>query len=164
MRAAARRSLTATAGLLCLVSAPLLAATGLDVICDQSAQHVDSHAADDLNIETVDHGLTNAITEDSDLLGGGSDDESEILAMSAREEEILRRIFDETSTDYVEDTADGAENVKNSVIDSATEERSAGTEPAAQEDSDSAMPAIRLPDSTPEAMLRYRRQMFRTDI
>ncbi len=162
-RAATKGSLTATAGLLCLLSAPLLAATGVDIICDQSARHVDSHAVDDLNIETVDHGITNAITADSDLSGGGSDEEAEVLALSAREEEILRRIFDETVADFGDNSADSDDDIDTTSVEEQSDDIT-DTEPAVQEDSDTDLPAIRLPDSTAEGMLRYRRQMFRTDI
>ncbi len=163
--AARRGSLSATAALLCFLSAPALAATGLDVICDQSAEHVDVHAIDDLSIDTIEHSITSRITSESDI-GGGEEQEPEMLPVAVREQEILRRIFDEPVTntdDDVPNSSDATDEVDTPII----EERSADvaeTDAGDQDVRDSLLPGIRLPDATPEETRRYRRQMFRTDI
>ena len=161
--AATRCSITATAALLFL-SAPVLAATGLDVICDESAEHVDNHTAD-FSIETIDHSLTSRITGEEEF-GGGEEEPVEILPTAVREQEILRRIFDEP----VSNVATESSSINEDSEDADTpkiEERSADvadTDLADQEATDSLLPVIRLPDATPEETRRYRRQMFRTDI
>lgn len=167
--AASKRSLTATAALLCLLSAPVLAATGLDAICDRGAEHVDQHEIDDFSIEPVDHSLTSRIasriSSEHDI-GGGDEDEQEVLPVAAREQEILRRIFDEPVNSAADEplmSSETSEEVETPII----EERSADVADTDLDDpnsGDSMMPGIRLPDTTPEETLRYRRQMFRTDI
>lgn len=163
--AASKRSLTATAALLCFLSAPVLAATGLDLICDQSAGDVDQHAIDDLSIEKIEHSLTSRITSENDL-GSGAEAEQEILPVAARQQEILRRIFDEPVTNVADEPLPNSETSEE--IDAPLiEERSADvadSDLTDQESGDSLMPGIRLPSATPEETLRYRRQMFRTDI
>ena len=162
--AASRRSLAATAALL-LLSAPVLAATGLDVMCDRSAGPVDQHAIDDLSIETIDRTLTSRITGGHDL-GGGDEDAQEVLPVASREQEILRRIFDEPITNAADESVLSSQTSEDTDAP-RIEERSADvadTDLADQEPTDSLLPGIRLPDTTPEETLRYRRQMFRTDI
>ena len=163
--AASRGSLTAAAALLFFLSAPVLAATGLDVICDDSAESVDVHSIDDLSIDTIDHSLTSRITSESDA-GGGDKPEPELLPVAVREQEILRRIFDEPVTN-AEDDVPNSSDVTDEVETPVTEERSADLADADATDRESRstlLPGIRLPDATPEETRRYRRQMFRTDI
>ena len=163
--AASRGSLTAAAALLCFLSAPVLAATGLDVICEDSADSVDVHNIDNLSIDTIDHSLTSRITSESDI-GGGDEPEPELLPVAAREQEILRRIFDEPVTNVEEDvpnSSDASAEIETPMI----EERSADvaeTDATDREYRDTLLPGIRLPASTAEETQRYRRQMFRTDI
>ena len=164
--AAAKGSLTATTALLCLLSAPVLAATGLDGICDDSAEYGDTHDLGDLNIETIDSPLTSRIASEHELAGGGGEDEMEILPTAKREQEILRRIFDEPvpkASDDAISSADAADEIETPRI----EERSADiadTDPVDSDTSNPLLPGVRLPDAAPEDMHRYRRQMFRTDI
>ncbi|MDJ0908393.1 MAG: hypothetical protein QNI99_04340 [Woeseiaceae bacterium] len=158
--AASKGSLTATAALLLFLSAPVLAATGLDVICDENADRIDH-----LTIDTIDHPLTSRITGESEI-GGGEEQEPELLPVAVREQEILRRIFDEPVTKVEEElpsSSDASAEVETPII----EERSADvaeTDTADRDARDSLLPGIRLPDATPEETRRYRRQMFRTDI
>ncbi len=162
--AASKGSLTATAALLCFLSAPVLAATGLGVICDETDQ-VDAHSIDGLNIDTIDHTLTSRITGEEEI-GGGDEPEPELLPVAAREQEILRLIFDEPVTNVEEDVPNSSD--ESAEIDPpAIDDRSADvaeTDVTDQEVRDSLLPGIRLPDATPEETRRYRRQMFRTDI
>ena len=162
--AASKRSIAATAALL-LLSAPVLAATGLDVLCERSAEHVDRHALDELSLDTIDHALNSRITSE-DELGGGDDEAQEILPAGIREQEILRRIFDEPVSNAATESASSSEAPAD-VNAPQIEERSADvadTDLSDQEAVDSLLPGIRLPDATPEETRRYRRQMFRTDI
>ena len=167
--AAPRGSLTAAA-LLCFLSAPVLAATGIDVICDKSAEHVDAHSIDDLNLDTIDHSaidqsLTSRITGEGDI-GGSDAEEPEMMPVAVRQQEILRRIFDEP----VSNVEDDVPNSSDATTESETpllEERSADvaeTDVTDRAPRDSLLPGIRLPNATPEETQRYRRQMFRTDI
>ena len=163
--APSRSTLTATAALLCFLSAPVLAAAGLDVLCDKSADHVDTHAIDHLSIDTVEHSLTNRITSEQPL-GGAEEDVRELLPMAPREEEILRRIFDEPASEYVTESSSSSED-GDEADTPLIEERSADvadTDLIDQDAADTLLPGIRLPDATPEETRRYRRQMFRTDI
>ncbi len=164
LKAAPRGSLTA-ATLLLFLSAPVLAATGLDVICPDSADQVDAHSIDDLSIDTIDHSLTSRITSEEEI-GGGEEAEPELLPVAVREQEILRRIFDEpiaNAEDDVPNSSDASTETETPVI----EDRSADvaeTDVTERDARDSLLPGIRLPDATPEETRRYRRQMFRTDI
>ena len=158
--AASKGSLTATAALLFFLSAPVLAATGLDVICDENTDRI-SH----LSIDTIDHPLTSRIAAE-DEMGGGEEQEPELLPVAVREQEILRRIFDEpvtTGEEELPSSSDASAEVETPMI----EERSADvaeTDTTDRDVRDSLLPGIRLPDATPEETRRYRRQMFRTDI
>lgn len=165
--AAMKGSITATAALLCFLSAPVSAATGLDVLCNhhRSADHVDAHGIGDLSIDTIDHSLTSRITGESDI-GGGEEQEAELLPVAVREQEILRRIFDETVTNAEEDapnSSDASAEVETPMIDDRSADV-AETDLTDRDSGESLMPGIRLPNATAEETRRYRRQMFRTDI
>lgn len=160
--AARKGRLIATIALLCFVSAPASASTQIDADNSSRADHVDRRAIDQLSIDAIELSLSSRVTS-----GDASDEpEPELLPIAVREQEILRRIFDEPLSDTeteIPNSSDLSDDIRPPVID----DRSADvveTDANNQETRSDLLPAIRLPEATPEETRRYRRQMFRTDI
>ena len=151
--------------LLSLCCAPVSAATGVDVLCDRASNPLESLDIQpgQLAIDVVDHGVAPALpkalieTESE----GGEPPESD-ARFAPRADTILRRIFDES---YAESELDDLKPAMTPDAKSIVEL----TVPADEEASDAEgieAPALdaELPGVPEEELLRYRRQMFRTDI
>ncbi|MDJ0940635.1 MAG: hypothetical protein QNJ00_12820 [Woeseiaceae bacterium] len=156
--------LTATL-LLSLCCAPVSAASGVDVLCDRS----DPLASLDIQpgqlaIDIVDHGaapaLPNVLIETESE--GGEPPETDARSLAPRADTILRRIFDES---YAESELDDLKPAMTPDAKSIVELTVPIDEEAADAESVEA-PALdaELPGVPEEELLRYRRQMFRTDI
>ena len=150
--------------LLSVCCAPLLAATGVD--CDQAAALPDSIdiSKPDLSVTTVaEHTVTSPMSEprDGEQLRRPS---ASTVSLAPRAETILRRIFDESysSTDLDQlapASATGAKSIAELTAPAEATESS-------NEEKDAELPALDadLPGMSEDETLRYRRQMFRTDI
>lgn len=140
---------------------PSLAATGSDARCDQSLDQPPMSPADsgDLAIQVIDHGTATA-TDDLAVEETGADPAGG--SKGPRVEVMLRRIFDEARArqpglpqlEFAED--------RNAPL--AVDQADGIEEPAAVLEAEPAESATELPGFSADELLRYRRQMFRTDI
>lgn len=158
MQTVRRKAIKSAAGgtgvsiaLLLAFAAPAFASSGIDSLCTHRAeQHaaVDDH---ELMLEVVDHGPVETLSE--------APPAEPPLPGRPSESTILRRIFDETpasSDDEVAATEDAIESLPR-ISEPAAD--------ASETDAEDALtPVLRLPDASDDVMLRYRREMFRTDI
>ena len=138
-------------------SSSALAATGAETRCDQSVLSVDmpdeSHSG--LAIDVVDHGparSSGVIEQDP------ADD-----ASGPQVEILLRRIFDEPQLRPVD--ADESENVEEMTAPLAVDQVETVEEAAKKANSDeSSNTSADLPGVSADDLLRFKRQMYRTDI
>lgn len=154
----------AAAMLLTAYCAPLLAATGID--CDRTDALSDPMdlAQPELIVSVTEHGATSPMSEprEEDRLRRPS---ASTLSLAPQAETILRRIFDEsysaTELDELEPaSATGAKSIAE-LTDSTDTVDSAGDD---SDDSDVPPLDADLPGMSDDETIRYRRQMFRTDI
>ena len=150
----AKRPIVArAAALLMFAVAPAMAATGVDVLCDRSADPLHVHEPDTLDLDLIERGL------DSAVAAGESQSDDMPVSMTPRDATILRQIFDEAapSAPAVDDSEfDGARGIEERAPDVA------GT--AESGEPEASVPGARLPDISEEESIRFRRHMYRTDI
>lgn len=157
--------------LLSLVCTPAIAASGIDPLCDGTADRSDSVelAAEEFSIEVVEHG-GNA---DVDEFGAIEDALSALRPTNPSVDTILRRIFDESTTIDVaapESAADIRATAAPLVELTVPEAIEAPTDAVESAESDSAVEQNsgnvepEFPGLTDADSRRYRRQMYRTDI
>ena len=153
----------AAALLLSAYCAPLLAASNVD--CDKAGALPDSiHIAHpELNISVAEHGATAPMSEprEVDRMRRPS---ASTVSIAPQAETILRRIFDEsyaaTELDELEPaSATGAKSIAELTDPEELAEPASETEEAEHPTLDADLPGI-----SEDETLRYRRQMFRTDI
>jgi len=149
-------------------TSPALAATSADTRCDQSAESPalpDVHPGR-LTLEVVDHDASESaapgrISVDSAIEHGGSSDTS--VNDPPRVETLLRRIFDEPQlrAPEVPTTDDSDERSVPFVVEKPDKvEKPAATGPEAE----AGDAAPRLPGVSSDDALRFKQQMYRTDI
>ena len=147
---------------------PASAATGADTRCDQS---VDSPQMPDvrnsnLTLEVVDHGVTESVTPgqlsiDSAVEDGGNAIPS--VDDRPRVETLLRRIFDEPQLRAPEIAP--AEEAEERSAPFAVDKSENGDDKASSNPGDDANDvAPRLPGVSGNELLRFKQQMYRTDI
>ena len=147
------------------------AASSTDIICDQTSRHPVSLdiPVNELTVNTVDHGAANTISSSESALEN-SDDQID-PAVTPRVAAVLRQIFDESlARQPLKDrlhtpTIDNLQDLVESVPlqeDAEGSVRSSGKITVA----DSSAPDINahLPGVEEEQTIRYRREMYRTDI
>jgi hypothetical protein len=147
---------------------PALAATGADTRCDQSvdSQQMPDVRNSNLTLEVVDHGPTESVTPgrlsiDSAVEDGGNAIPS--VDDRPRVETLLRRIFDEPQlrTRELAPAEEADERSAPFAVDkSENAEEKASTAPG----DDASDMAPRLPGVSGDELLRFKRQMYRTDI
>ena len=159
----------ATALLLAFCCAPVLAATSLP--CDEAADRprsLEVRALDmadpDLTISVTDHGITTTIVVQP--AGDEIRKPQRIVdrSIAPRANTILRQIFDESySASELDELRPASAPEAKSIAELTMPDDRA--EPAA-DGSDSELPSLDadLPGVSEDETLRYRRQMFRTDI
>jgi len=154
---------------LCAWIVPGLAATGVDMSCERSANSspLPQERPDQLMADVVDHGagvdvplgdVADAATADADRPAARASDDS-----GPRVDVMLRRIFDEPQLRAPEAAGPQQSDVlapplavdKSDTVDDG----STGVEPV--QDNDTATP---LPGVSGDELMRYRQRMFRTDI
>ena len=149
-------------------TSPALAATSADTRCDQSAKSpalADVPRAN-LTLEVVDHGVSESVVPgqtsvDSAIEPGGSSTPS--TDERPRVETLLRRIFDEPQlrTPEIPETAESDERSAPFVVDKPEKvEKPAASVP----DAETSDVAPRLPGVSSDELLRFKQQMYRTDI
>ena len=147
---------------------PALAATGADTRCDQSVdspQMTDVRSSN-LTLEVVDHGATESVTPgqlsiDSAVEDGGATIPS--VDDRPRVETLLRRIFDEPQLRTREIAP--AEEVDERSAPFAVDKSDNGEEKTSTTSGDDANDiAPRLPGADGDELLRFKQQMYRTDI
>ncbi len=160
--------------MLVVCCAPALAATGLDVLCDRSSDQPVSLvvSVEELTINVVDHGSANS-------MAAGESAATEILPPSAVSvnpsvETILRQIFDESAPagqESAEATAAGAANAVSlaeltapTASDKSVELAGADDTGDVNSEESSSVVNTQLQGVPDDQILRYRRQMYRTDI
>ena len=147
---------------------PALAATGADARCDQS---VDSPQMSDvrdskLTLEVVDHGVTKSVAPgqlsiDSAIEDGGATIHS--ADDPPRVETLLRRIFDEPQLRAPEGTpAEEADERSAPFAVDKSENGEDKTPAGPRNEANDAAP--RLPGVSGDELLRFKQQMYRTDI
>ena len=147
---------------------PALAATGADTRCDQP---VDSPQMADvsnnrLTLEVVDHGTTETVTPgqlsiDSAVEDGGNANPS--VDDRPRVETLLRRIFDEPQLRTPEFApAEEADERSAPFAVDKSENGEDKASSAAGNDANDVTP--RLPGVSGDELLRFKQQMYRTDI
>lgn len=150
------------------VTSPALAATGADTRCDQSVaspQMTDVRSSN-LTVEVVDHGATESVTPgqlsiDSAIEDGGTTIPS--VDDRPRVETLLRRIFDEPQLRTPEIAP--AEEVDERSAPFAVDKSDNGEEKTPTGSGDDASDiAPRLPGVSGDELLRFKQQMYRTDI
>lgn len=138
-----------------------LAATGSDARCDQSMDTPPMSPAegDSLSIQVMDHGTATAVDElaaeetEADPAGGSKGPRVEIM---------LRRIFDEARARQPD--LSEPEIAEDRSAPFAVDKTDSKEEPAAALEAEPADSAAELPSFSADELLRYREQMFRTDI
>lgn len=147
---------------------PALAATGADASCDQSAESppLPEPTTDALSLEVVEHAVSDhdvpgrmSVDGSAEAGGSGLDSSSE----PPRVETLLRRIFDETQirTPGLPESEDVKERNAPMATDNPESADSASAEFG---DAQDAAPGPRLPGISSDELLRFKRQMYRTDI
>ncbi len=160
---------SAAALLLSFYCAPLLAATSLP--CDKAAKQPDTLEVrklditnPDLTIAVTDHGLSPSVVIESIASEQRLARRFSTPAIAPRANAILKQIFDESySAAELDELQPATASDAKSIAELAPPP--APAEPAAESD-DAELPALDadLPGVSEEETLRYRRQMFRTDI
>ena len=147
---------------------PALAATGADTRCDQS---VDSPQMPDvrnsnLTIEVVDHGATESVAPGQLSIDRAREDGGTATPSvddRPRVETLLRRIFDEPQLRTPELAP--AEEAEERSAPFAVDKSENGEEKASTAPGDDASDvAPRLPGVSGDELLRFKQQMYRTDI
>jgi hypothetical protein len=148
---------------------PALAATGADTRCDPAAESagLPEAAVGSLTIEVVEHNASSQVTPGQLSVDGSVNDGGSGLEPDPRPPEVetlLRRIFDETQLGArglpePEDSDARAAPLANEKAEThdapASESTDAEIDPAA---------APRLPGVFGDDLVRFKRQMYRTDI
>ena len=140
-------------------SGSAVAATGAETRCDQSVRSADmpDTRASGLKIEVVDHGparSSGVIEEDP----SDADD-----AAGPKVEVLLRRIFDEPQLRPVD--AEESEDIDGVTAPLAVDQVETVEEAAKKANSDEATKtSADLPGVSADDLLRFKRQMYRTDI
>ena len=151
--------------LLAVYCAPVLAASGVD--CDRASARLNSLdiSDPDLTIAVADHGMASEPIDDAVYVVEGHE-RSLALApeMAPRADTILRRIFDESYTSAELDELQPASATDAKSIAELALPPSTGK--ASTDSNDADLPSLDadLPGVSDDETLRYRRQMFRTDI
>ena len=145
---------------------PALAATGTN--CDQAAESppLPEPGTGALNFEVVEHAISGheapgRLSVDGSAESGGSGLETD--PGPPRVETLLRRIFDETqlrAPDFLESDEPEERNAP-MAIDKPESVNSTSAAPGEAED---VVPGPRLPGISRDELLRFKRQMYRTDI
>jgi len=143
------------------------ASTGADARCDQSVDlpRLLDIPAEKLTIEVVDHGTSRAVAVGElsvdDLIVG--DDAANPLDIRPRVDVLLRKIFDEPQLGTLQ--APQAEDVDARHVPLAVDKTENGEEAAATVDSgDGSDRATALPGVSDDDLMRFKQQMYRTDI
>ena len=141
---------------------PSLGATASGARCDESMDTPPMSAADDgdLTIQVIDHGAATA-AEDA-LHGDEPDTDAADGSTGPRVEIMLRRIFDEARAR--QPNLPEPEVAGDRVAPLAVDKADGIEEPAAVLEAEPADSAAELPGFAADELLRYRQQMFRTDI
>lgn len=147
---------------------PVFAATGADASCDQSAEAptLPEPRAGALSLEVVEHTVSShdapgRLSVDGSAESGGSG--LEPVPEPPGVEALLRRIFDETQirAPGLAEAEDVDERNAPMAIDKSDSADSASAE---SDDGEDASPGPRLPGISSDEFLRFKRQMYRTDI
>ena len=146
---------------------PSPAATGTDARCDQSLDATPMSLADDskLRIQIIDHGsATAAATDDISLDGTAADPVPSTAGGSKgpRVDVILRRIFEEAEAR--QPGLPESEQAGDLSAPLAVDKTETTDEPAAVLEADPTAAPAERPDFSSDELLRYRQQMYRTDI
>lgn len=142
----------ASLALLLALVAPALASSGIDSLCTHRAEQHATTDDHELMLEVVDHGPVETLSEAAPV--------EPPVPGRITESTILRRIFDEAPPASSEPEADSGEDGLETLPPISEPSADASETEAA----DGLVPVLRLPDASDEDMLRYRREMFRTDI
>ena len=157
-----RTKSTAAALLLGLFCAPALASSGFSTMCEK------------LHLETVDLATSSTIDPTSRIDSestDAADTQPAIIALTPNAETILREIFDETipegqvANDPAPVTSPKAAPIAELTAPAVQEQRR-DIEAKEEADADRDVQSIdtRVPGLSDDELLRYRRQMYRTDI
>jgi hypothetical protein len=148
------------------VVGPALAATGTN--CDQAAESLPlpEPGTDALTFEVVeytvsDHDAPGRLSVDGSDESGGSGLETD--PGPPRVETLLRRIFDETQL-RAPDLAEADEPEERHAPMVIDKPESVNSSSAAPDQAESAVPGPHLPGVSHDEFLRFKRQMYRTDI
>jgi hypothetical protein len=159
----------AAAMLLALYCAPVLAASGID--CDRATDRpktLEIAAPDltdpDLTITVTDHSMTSEALDDTVNIDVTAPSLALAPEMAPRADMILRRIFDESYSSAELDELEPASATDAKSIAELALPPNSGQ--GSTDTSDSELPSLDadLPGISEDETLRYRRQMFRTDI
>lgn len=173
-----RRANTTTKFRYSLLAAALLAsgwcaqaaASSTDIICDQTSRHSVSLdiPVNELTVNTVDHGAANTISTDESLLDSRDQIDPSVTPRVAA---VLRQIFDESLAQRpLKDrlNSPAIESLQDLVESLPVRDEPETAAPAAGDmaEADSSAPDVnaRLPGVEDEQSIRYRREMYRTDI
>lgn len=142
---------------------PSFAATATDARCDQSMDSLPMSPADDgkLAIRVIDHGTATAAADDA-LAAEETVADPADGSTGPRVEIMLRRIFDEARAR--QPNLPEPEIVEDLSAPLAIDKTESIEEPAAVLEAEPADSPAERPDFSADELLRYRRQMFRTDI
>jgi hypothetical protein len=145
-------------------TSPALAATSADSRCDQSAESpaLPDVRPGDLSLEVVDHSVTPGQTSvDSAIEPGGSSNAP--ANERPRVETLLRRIFDEPQlrAPEVPETEEADTRSAPFAVDKPENAEKPTTTVPGDKDSE---PSPHLPGVSSDDVLRFKRQMYRTDI
>jgi len=143
---------------------PVFAASGID--CDRATARPKSLdiSNPDLTINVADHGMTSETIDDTSAIEPIERSRALAPEMAPRADTILRRIFDESySSAELDELEPASATDAKSIAELALPSKS--RDPSADA-SDSDLPSLDadLPGISDDETLRYRRQMFRTDI
>ncbi len=140
---------------------PCLAATDTEARCDQSLDTPPISPAEDrrLAIQVINHGTATAAEA---LSGEETDAEPTDESTGPRVEIMLRRIFDEAQARRPNLPEPGIKEDRSAPL--AIDKTDGVEEPATALEAEPADSAAELPGLSADELLRYRQQMFRTDI
>lgn len=147
---------------------PALAATGADTRCDPSAEapQLPEAMPGTLTIEVVEHSSASPVTPGQLSLDGSTDEGGSGLEADPgppQVETLLRRIFDERQLRAPDPAEDDEPDTRTAPM--AIDKSEAAEPPgsgAAKSKIDSAAP--RIPGISGDDLVRFKRQMYRTDI
>jgi hypothetical protein len=139
---------------------PSLAATGTDARCDQSMDTPPMSPTDDGNlaIQVIDHGTATAAAVQTVPVEETAADSPK----GPRVEIMLRRIFDEARARQPGLPEPDVEHDRSAPL--AVDKTDGVEEPTAVLEAEPADSGAELPGFSSDELLRYRQQMFRTDI